>query len=408
MTISKNIIKQLIQEELSLLLNEVGSIDVTAAIEAALASSNPEAALLNLSATAPLPQQRNIVDKALSVFRSSGGSAAEASAAASTNIFGEPIKAEPTSVINRGAQGPTATQTLDSRFTGPEGPAHKVRTTPHGESKPTVDPKVDPKKAPPKVDPKKPGPIKTGTPKVGVKPGLKPGISPWSLKALGAGALGGIAGDLAAKAAFSGIYGPLSGKSWAAGYAQQQAHQTDMQAYLAGLVRSDMTGDEVLAMNQALRKMTIPGSAPNSPGGMWSGAQGHAFVNSVKNPGMKETYMQALKDGTYQNLYMPAPAGYGGSREEWMHGGSPRSMAGMTAPQGPAGGYDVVAGDTLGEIAATHGTDVNTLLQLNPHLAAQEASGDLIHVGQKVALPAGISAQPGVPRPGRWSSQDLG
>jgi LysM repeat protein len=140
---------------------------------------------------------------------------------------------------------------------------------------------------------------------------------------------------------------------------------------------------------------------------MWSPAQGHAFVNSVKNPKMKETYMQALKDGTYQSLYMPQPEGYGGSREEWMHGAPAGSMTGpVQLPQGPAApaaAYQVVAGDTLGEIAAAHGTDVGTLLGLNPHLAAQDAGGHMIHVGQQVALPGGVAAQTGAARPGRWA-----
>ena len=77
-------------------------------------------------------------------------------------------------------------------------------------------------------------------------------------------------------------------------------------------------------------------------------------------------------------------------------------MTGMAAPQGaPAAGYQVVSGDTLGEIAATHGTDVSTLLQLNPHLAQQDPSGNLIHVGQQVALPGGTPVQVGAARPGK-------
>tara|TARA_R110002074_G_scaffold83240_3_gene185371 strand:+ start:1906 stop:3348 length:1443 start_codon:yes stop_codon:yes gene_type:complete len=193
---------------------------------------------------------------------------------------------------------------------------------------------------------------------------------------------------------------------------KQAQYESDALASIAGMVRSDMTGDEALAMNQALRKMTVPGSAPNSPGGMWSPAQGHAFVNSVKNPKMKGKFMTALKDGTYQNIFMPQPAGFKGSAEESMYGAPAGSMTGVQLPQGPAAPievpaaqYDIVAGDTMGEIAKMHGTDVQTLLQLNPEIAAQDPRGNLIRVGQKVKLPTGTGAQTGVPRPRRWSGR---
>ena len=105
---------------------------------------------------------------------------------------------------------------------------------------------------------------------------------------------------------------------------------------------------------------------------------------------------------------MPQPAGFKGSAEESMYGAPAGSMTGVQLPQGPAAPieapaaqYDIVAGDTMGEIAKMHGTDVQTLLQLNPEIAAQDPRGNLIRVGQKVKLPTGTGAQTGVPRPRR-------
>lgn len=48
--------------------------------------------------------------------------------------------------------------------------------------------------------------------------------------------------------------------------------------------------------------------------------------------------------------------------------------------------YTVKSGDTLGGIAARHGSTVAKLLKLNPAIAKADPQGDKINVGQKVTL----------------------
>lgn len=48
--------------------------------------------------------------------------------------------------------------------------------------------------------------------------------------------------------------------------------------------------------------------------------------------------------------------------------------------------YTVKSGDTLGAIAARHGSTVAKLLKLNPAIAKADPQGDKIQIGQKVTL----------------------
>jgi len=104
-------------------------------------------------------------------------------------------------------------------------------------------------------------------------------------------------------------------------------------------------------------------------------------LNKISAPN-KIRVGQKLKLPGYVDLNAPAP------EVRKTH------KAAKAAKSASTGGseYVVVSGDTLGGIAHRHGTTVKALKQVN------SLTSDKLHVGQKLALPAGTAAPAGEPR----------